>query len=173
MLYRNPCFCSCAIGAAVAFAAFAPPAVAQEVTYTWTCQDVGASPPEPLGDKEGHSISVAAVSCHSKSESMSGALLTGTYIWEWNGPNAVLLSATGVIRKPGATMVYQETGGSIALTMTDGKVTGFTASGKGYEKLATGSLAALAGTPYTWTVKPAGPGQSTVEVKNTMTAVSK
>ncbi len=161
------------VAAALAFAAFAPSAMAQEITYTWTCQDVGANPPEALGDREGHSISVNAVSCHSKSEAMSGALLTGTYIWEWNGPNAVLLSATGVIRKPGATMVYQETGGSIALTMTDGKVTGFTASGKGYEKLATGSLAALAGTPYTWTVKPAGPGQSTVEVKNSVTAVSK
>jgi hypothetical protein len=173
MFYRNPLFCSCAIGAALGFAAFAPSAVAQDITYTWTCQDVGANPPEALGDREGHSISVDAVSCHSKSESMSGALLTGTYIWEWNGPNAVLLSATGVIRKPGATMVYQETGGSIALTMTDGKVTGFTASGKGYEKLATGSLAALAGTPYTWTVKPAGPGQSTVVVKNSVTAVSK
>jgi hypothetical protein len=159
--------------ASLAFAAFAPSAVAQEIIYTWHCHDVGASQPEPLGDKEGHSISVNGVSCHSDSESMSGALLTGTYIWEWNGPNAVLLSATGVIRKPGATMVYQETGGSIALTMTDGKVTGFTASGKGYEKLATGSLAALAGTPYTWTVTPAGPGQSTVEVKNIVAAASK
>ena len=96
---------------------------------------------------------------------MSGAVLTGTNIWEWNGPNAVLLSGNGVIRKPGGTVAYQNTGGSLALTMTDGKVTGFTASGKGDEKLATGSLAALAGKPYTWTVKPAGPGQYTVEVK--------
>jgi hypothetical protein len=159
--------------AALAFAAFAPSAFAQDITYTWHCQDVGANPPEALGDHEGHSIAVEPISCHSESESMSGALLTGTYIWEWDGPNAVLLSATGVIRKPGATMVYQETGGSIALTMADGKVTGFTASGKGYEKLATGSLAALAGTPYTWTVKPAGPGQSIVEVKNSVAAVSK
>ena len=173
MLRRGLFSCLCVIDSVLAFVAFAPAAAAQEIAYTWTCQDVVANPPEALGDREGHSISVSAVSCHSKSDSMSGALLTGTYIWEWNGPNAVLLSATGVIRKPGATMVYQETGGSIALTMTDGKVTGFTASGKGYEKLATGSLAALAGTPYTWTVKPAGPGQSIVEVKNTMTAVSK
>jgi hypothetical protein len=153
------------IGAAIAFAAFAPNAVAQEITYTWTCQDVGTSPPEALGDRDGHSISIAVASCHSESEPMSGAVLTGTNTWEWNGPNAVLLSGNGVIRKPGGTVVYQNTAGTLALTMTDGKVTGFSASGKGDEKLATGSLAALAGKPYTWTVKPAGPVQYTVEVK--------
>ena len=153
------------IGTAIAFAAFAPNAVAQEITYTWTCQDVGTGAPEALGDREGHSISIDVASCHSETEPMSGAVLTGTTIWEWNGPNAVLLSSNGVIRKPGATVVYQNTGGSLALTMTDGKVTGFTASGKGDEKLATGSLAALAGKPYTWTAKPAGPGQFTIEVK--------
>ena len=96
---------------------------------------------------------------------MSGAVLTGTTIWEWNGPNAVLLSSNGVIRRPGATVVYQNTGGTLALTMTDGKVTGFAASGKGDEKLATGSLATLAGKPYTWMAKPSGPGQFTLEVK--------
>jgi hypothetical protein len=153
------------IGTAIAFAAFAPDALAQEITYTWTCQDVGTDPPEALGDREGHSISINVASCHSETEPMSGAVLTGTTIWEWNGPNAVLLSSNGVIRKPGATVVYQNTGGSLALTMTDGKVTGFTASGKGDEKLATGSLAVLAGKPYTWTANPAGPGQFTLEVK--------
>ncbi|HZZ22816.1 MAG TPA: hypothetical protein VFE60_09685 [Roseiarcus sp.] len=61
--------------------------------------------------------------------------------------------------------MYQNNEGTLALTMTDGKVTGFTASGKGAEMLATGSLAALAGKPYTWTAKPSGPGQFTIEVK--------
>ena len=37
--------------------------------------------------------------------------------------------------------------------------------GKGAEMLATGSLAALAGKPYTWMAKPTGPGQFTIEVK--------
>lgn len=154
------------IGTAIAFAAFAPDAVAEEITYTWTCQDVGAGAPEALGDREGHSITVNEASCHSESGPMSGAVLTGTTIWEWTGPNAVLLSSNGVVRKPGGTTVYQNTEGSLALTMKDGKVTGFTSSGKGDEKLATGNLAALAGTSYTWTAKPAGPGQFTIEVKH-------
>ena len=49
--------------AAIAFAAFAPSAVAQENIIKNTCQDVGVGPPEPLGDREGHSISVAQFSC--------------------------------------------------------------------------------------------------------------
>ena len=63
---------------------------------------------------------------------MSGAVLTGTTIWEWNGPNAVLLSSNGVIRKPGATVVYQNTGGTLALTMADGKVYRLDRLRKGY-----------------------------------------
>ena len=153
------------IATAIAFAGFAPSAVAQEINYTWACLEVGSGTPEMLGDREGHSISIAVASCRSESEPMSGAVLTGTSIWEWNGPNAVLLTGNGVIRKPGAAVVYQNTGGTLALTMTDGKVTGWTSSGKGAEMMATGSLAALAGKPYTWTAKPTGPGQFTIEVK--------
>ena len=51
------------IVAAIAFAALAPGAVAQESTSTYACQDVGGGAPEPLGDREGHSILVAQVSC--------------------------------------------------------------------------------------------------------------
>ena len=42
-----------------------------------------------------------------------------------------MLLESGVFRKPGAIMTDELTEGKLALTMTDGKVTGFTASGKG------------------------------------------
>ena len=51
------------IVAASAFAALAPGAVAQESTSTYACQDVGSGATESLGDREGHSIVVAQVSC--------------------------------------------------------------------------------------------------------------
>jgi hypothetical protein len=60
---------------------------------------------------------------------MSGGVLTGTDIWEWNGPKAVLLSGSRVVRKPSGTLVYNSA--TLELTMTDGKVTGWTASGRG------------------------------------------
>jgi hypothetical protein len=151
--------------ASTAIIAFAPRTFAQEVTYTITCQDVGAGTPEPLGDREGHTIAIYEGSCRADSGPLSGAIWTGRDIFEWNGPNAVLVSGNGVVRKPGATVVYQSTGGQLSLTMADGKVTGWTASGKGTNVVATGSAASLAGKPYTWTAKPAGPGLSTFEVK--------
>jgi hypothetical protein len=144
--------------AAAATVAFAPGANAQETTQILSCQDIGPSAPEPLGDREGHSILTATVSCRVDSGFMSGAVLTGTDIWEWNGPKATLLSASGVVRKPGETLVYTESAATLELTMADGKVTGWTVSGRGTYPVATGSAAPLAGKSYTFAGKPDGPG---------------
>ena len=62
-------------------------------------------------------------------------------------------------------MVYRDSDGKLALTMADGKVTGFTASGKGQAILATGSAASLGGKTTNWTPKSTGPGQFAVEDK--------
>jgi hypothetical protein len=90
---------------------------------------------------------------------LDGALATIQEIWEWDGTNGKLLLESGVIRKPGAIATYDLTEGKIALTMTDGKVTGFTASGKGRCPTATGLAASLAGKSWTWKSWPAGAGQ--------------
>src|SRR5271166_6822065 len=159
-----PSICGVAT-AVIALSATAPSVVAQENTDTLTCQDVGVGPPEPLGDRKDHGISVGEYSCRVDSGPMSGGVSTGTDILEWDGTNAVLLSDSGVIRKPGSTLVYRGTEGKLALTMADGKVTGLTASLKGQQQLATGSAASLAGKPYTLTSKSTGPSQWTVETK--------
>jgi hypothetical protein len=150
---------------AIAFAAYAPSAVAQEITETDTCQAVGGGAPEPLGDREGHTISVDAYSCRVDSGPLSGGVLTGSGIWEWNGSNSVWIAGYGVVRKPSATVVYQQTEGKLTLTTADGKVTGWTFSGKGHWLMATGSAASLAGKSYTVTAKSTGPGQFTSESK--------
>jgi len=151
--------------AMVALSAAAPTAVAQENTFTLSCQAVGGGGSEPLGDRDCHSISVNLDSCRAETGPMSGGVLTGSSIWEWDGTNAVVLAHNGVVRKPGFTVVYQHTEGKLALTIADGKVTGWTASGKGHWPLATGSAASLAGKSYTWTAKSTGPTLYTVEVK--------
>src|SRR5271169_6733710 len=115
------------IVAAVAFAVFAPGAVAQQISK-FTCQAVGANgAPEPLGDREGHGISVTTASCRNVGGVLDGSLTTPQEIWEWDGTNAKMLLESGVVRKPGAMATYELTEGKLALTMTDGKVTGFTA----------------------------------------------
>lgn len=161
-----PSICGIAT-ALIALSATTPSAVAQENTAILTCQGIGRDngPPEPLGDREGHGITVGEYSCRVNSGPQSGGVSTGTIIWEWDGTNAVELSESGVIRKPGSTLVYRGTEGKLALTMADGKVTGFTASLKGQQQLATGSAASLAGKPYTATVTSTGPSQWAVEIK--------
>jgi len=153
--------------AALAFAAFAPSAVAQEnTTVVWACQFVGIGPPEPLGDREGHSISVGQYSCRAESGPLAGGVSTGTGIWEWDGPKATLISDSGVVRKPGATSAWKTTEGKLTATMTDGKMTGWTGSGRGTNPLATGDLASMAGKSYTWTTKSVGPtAQFSIETK--------
>jgi hypothetical protein len=145
------------VAAAAALAAFGSSAAAQDNTTVWSCQDVGIGPPESLGDREGHSVSVSESSCRAESGPLAGVVNTGTGIWEWNGPNAVLLIGGGVNREPGLNVVWKLTEGKIALTMTDGKVTGWTASGRGVHVLAVGSRASLAGKPYSWKAKSVGP----------------
>jgi hypothetical protein len=103
------------IVAAIAFAAFAPGAISQEVTKFF-CQAVGASgAPEPLGDREGHGISVTTASCRNVGGVLDGSLTTAQEIWEWDGTNAKMLLESGVIRKPGALATYELTEGKLAL----------------------------------------------------------
>ena len=151
--------------AAIALAAVAPSAaVAQDNTFTLACQNIGGGAAEPLGDRADHSIFVNDYSCRFDSGPMKGGVSTANAILEFDGPNAVVVSGNGVVRAPGATVVYQEAGGKVALTMTDGKVTGFTASGQGSFRMATGSAASLAGKSYTFATKSTGQGQFAVEI---------
>jgi len=95
---------------------------------------------------------------------LDGSLTTAQEIWEWDGTNAKMLLESGVIRKPGAMATFELTEGKLALTMTDGKVTGFTASGKGRWPTATGTAASLAGKSWTFKSWPTGAGQWEGEV---------
>ena len=147
-----------AAAAAIAIAARPLVAVAQEV-MKFSCQAVGSMAPEPLGDHEGHSITVVTASCRTAGGVLDGALTTAQEIWEWDGPNGKMLLESGVIRKPGALATFELTDGQIALTMADGKVTGFTASGKGRWPTATGAAASLAGKSGSFKSWPTGAGQ--------------
>jgi hypothetical protein len=159
-----------AAAAALAFAPFAPSAIAQEV-LKFSCQAVGGSGvPEPLGDRQGHNITVLTASCRNVGGVLDGSLTTAQEIWEWDGTNAKMLLESGVIRKPGAIATFELTEGKLALTMTDGKVTGFTASGKGRWPTATGTAASLAGKSWTFKSWPTGAGEWEGEITPDVTS---
>ena len=96
------------------------------VTFKSTCQDVGFAAREPLGDRDGHSIEVIQYSCRNEGGVEDGTLMTGMVIWEWDKTTCVMLSGNGVVRKPGALAVFQNSGSKASLTISDGKVTGIT-----------------------------------------------
>ncbi|MEO8186366.1 MAG: hypothetical protein ABI580_03270 [Burkholderiaceae bacterium] len=135
------------------------------VTYKLLCQSVGTAPQEPLGDREGHTLFAPNYSCRVEGGPLDGGLVTGISIYEWDKLNGTGLSGNGVIRKPGATAVYELTEFKNTRTMTNGKVTGFEGIGRGTYKLATGSASSLAGKAFSFTAGPNGPGQFVVDIR--------
>jgi hypothetical protein len=136
-------------------------------SYRLSCHAVGNSPAEPLGDREGHALTASQATCLVEGGPLDGGVQTGTVIWEWDGPNGVVISGMGVQRKPGATAVFALLEGKAALTVVDGKMTGTSISGRGVYRVATGSAASLQGKTYTYTIGSSGEPQNhwTVDIK--------
>jgi hypothetical protein len=150
--------------AAIALTALAPAAEAQENMDVFACQFIGGGPSEQLGDRDGHALRVATFSCLASAGPLSGGVLTGSTIYELDNGTGVLLTGSGVVRKPGLTAVDVLTEGKLAVVMTDGKVTGVTTSGKGTYPMATGSWSSLAGKSFSYSSKPTTPGLFEIDV---------
>ncbi len=153
--------------AAIAVAIIAPAAFGQADTFTFTCQEMGNGAPTPPADRLGDLISVEQDRCTVDSGPLIGGVLIEVIIWEWDETktNAILLSGSGVIRKPGSTLEFQITEGKMASMITDGKVTGATSSGRGNDGVATGGAASLTGKSYTWSTKSTGKLQFMLNVE--------
>lgn len=135
------------------------------LTYKCLCQNVGIAPQEPLGDREGHAVSVGNYSCRVEGGPFDGAVMTGTTVYEWDKTIAVGLSGNGIGRKPGVTWVYQLGDFKHVLTMAEGKVTASVGTGQGTYKMATGSAASLSGKTFSYVTRASGPGQFVIDVK--------
>jgi hypothetical protein len=135
------------------------------ISYRALCQNVGVNPFEAIGDREGHSLAVLQQTCRIEGAPLDGGILTGNIIYEWDKVAGTGLAGQSVVRKPGASVVIVLGEFKNALTMTDGKVTGFIGTGQGIHKLATGSAASLAGKSFSYTARSTGPGQYVIEFK--------
>ena len=107
-------------------------------------------------------------SCETVEGVTKGAVWTSYIVWEWDGPKAKELAGWSVGRKDGATQACQEIPekGTNELIMTDGKVTGWTASGQCVVTMGTGDFASMAGKTWYWNAKPTGP--MTYEIMSTV-----
>jgi hypothetical protein len=128
-----------------------------------TCMSIGTAPPEPVGDREGHTYSVNQYICQNQGGPFDGAVLTGTNIWEADKGISVMLTGGGVIRKPGMSAVFVLTEGRSSLTMADGKVTGFSGTAKGVYKVAAGTASSLVGKSFSSTFRSTGAGQFMID----------
>ena len=153
--------------AATALLALLPLAAsAQALSWKLSCQNVGSSPPEPMGDREGHNLSTGGYSCRTEGGPMDGAIVTGHSVWEWDKGSAVRAAGYGVYRKPGAMVVYQHVDGQFNLVTGDGgKVTGWTATGSGPYTSTAGAGSVLKGKKFSFSARSTAPGQFTVDVK--------
>ena len=135
------------------------------LSHRLVCQSIGNGAAEPLGDREGHALSVGNFTCRTDGGPLDGGVLTGATIWEYDKLGAVGLSGSGVTRKPGAMAAYMNTESKLTMTLVDGMVTGLTGTGWGRHTLASGSAAALSGKAYSYTFGSTGAGQFGVDVK--------
>ena len=144
---------------AIGLALAAPNAVAQELHNHDLCRQTSTYPLEQLGDRDGHAMNSGMDSCETVEGVTKGAIWTSFIMWEWDGPKAKELAGWAVGRKTGATQTCQDIPekGTIELIMTDGGVTGWTASGQCVVTMGTGDFASMAGKTWFWNAKPTGP----------------
>ena len=71
------------------------------LSYKASCQEVGNSAEEPLGDRDGHSIDVFQFTCRIEGGPLDGGVMTGMTISEIEKTTSIGLSGAGVIRKAG------------------------------------------------------------------------
>lgn len=126
------------------------------------CNRVGGNSIEPV--TKDMSIQISTISCRIEGGPMAGAVLTGSQVYEFQGLNGTMLFGSGIVRKAGSVLVYQNVDGRTTLSVTDGKVTGATGAGKGVYKAAYGAIASAAGKSYSYKVTTTGPYEFVIEV---------
>jgi hypothetical protein len=131
------------------------------------CTNIGASNPEPLGDREGHAVSVANSVCIIEGGPFHGAVSTQSVVWEMDAAKGLftLVAGDGVTRRPGTMSVYRNTAGTLTPIMKDGKPAGWTTSGTSVMTVAVGEAAPLKGKTISWTGQATGPRTYVIESK--------
>ncbi len=120
------------------------------------CHNSGPHPVEPFGDRPEHALQVIDSSCTMEGGPLDGTVLTQQTIWEYGKDAITQLSSQGVYRKPGTIAAYVNSAGTLLLQYTDGRFTGWTASGKGRIAAAAGGASSLNGKTYSWTARAIG-----------------
>jgi len=141
---------ACIAIAAPALLCVAGVAQAKGELFKSRCTVIGNSAADNIGDRPDHKISVANVVCAVSGGVMEGGVMTAETIYEWDGPNATLLSGGGVLRKEGMVVVYKHLEGHTDLTDPSSKQ--YAGTGRGVIAIASGAAASMTGKTYTFSI---------------------
>ena len=72
-----------------------------ELIGRYQCNVIGTAVPEPLGDRNGHSIVNFGYSCVGVEGLLKDAVVTAFSASEWDGPKTTTVTALAVHRAPG------------------------------------------------------------------------
>lgn len=111
----------------------------------YECNVLGATVPEPLGDRNGHGLLNYQFSCVGVEGLLKGAVYTAVHISEWDGPQGKFLLAGGIHRMPGGFAVTRMQEGAGSVVIQDGKPVGTVSSGTALFNLGSGALSQLSG----------------------------
>jgi len=154
-----------ALGAAASLAAAAGP-VHAELVGRYECNIVGTLGQEPIGDRPGHMLVSFQYSCYGVDGLLKGALYTASVASEWENQKGVYLYGAGIHRMTDGLAVIQLVDGTGSVVMHDGTPAISQAKGKVVFKLASGSLAPLAGKTVDFTARLTGPGHFIYEMND-------
>jgi hypothetical protein len=143
---------------ALAFAALAPSAGAEELRNHDLCRQSRGMTPEQLSG--GHMLWESVDICETVEGATKGAIWTSYGMWEADDKGMTKdRGGYAIGRKPGSINICQDITqtGSGEPILTDGKVTGWTASGQCLITVSTGDWAALGGKTWYWTATSTGP----------------
>lgn len=148
-----------------ALAAILPSAAfSQAPTLRTVCTNHGPNVVEPIPDREGQSLLAAEATCVIQGGPMDGAVESQSNLWHYDKGSGTLLAGHAVARRPGQIAAAMTTSGTLTFQMTEGRVTGWSATGKGRYLLGTAAAASLAGRSFSWTATPTGPRSYVVAV---------
>jgi hypothetical protein len=135
-----------------------------ELIARYECNIVGTLGQEPIGDRPGHMLVSFEYSCHGTDGLLKGALYTAYVASEWESQKGVYLYGAGIHRMTDGMAVVQLTEGAGSVVMQDGMPAVSQAKGKVVFKLASGSLASLAGKTAAFSARLTDPGHFIYEL---------
>ena len=156
-------FARIACAAALALAVpLAPAANAATTGFIFHCRVTNVAQLDHLG-REGQAAELSQFTCHVHGGVLDGFSVSGTNIWELATDGAVLLGSIAVAHRADATLVYEVEQATRRSATGAGRSAKWQGTGRGTYKLATGSVAALAGKTFHTMARYEAPDAFTIE----------